>query len=201
MRGCVCRQGTFLESHRCRNQGALVARLYPARITVRQPRHALKVQAVASTAEAEKARRRPGEKKGEHRVLWAPTLVEFAICTYASPSQESGCCLKPNFTVDQTCQSPWRAGLRNLVCVCEHLDLQFSSVLCVVGFVEEMRIVAMKLHTKDQAPKEGGKEASPKPMSQVCRQHPCSPLSRQDRLGSTIRQSQSISHLLSSLSD
>lgn len=34
------------------------------------------------------------------------------------------------------------------------------------GFVEEMRFVAMKLHTKDQAPKEGGKEASSHPMPQ-----------------------------------
>ncbi|KAL3147622.1 Heme oxygenase 1 [Trebouxia sp. C0009 RCD-2024] len=31
------------------------------------------------------------------------------------------------------------------------------------GFVEEMRFVAMKLHTKDQAPKEGGKAAAPQP--------------------------------------
>merc|ERR1719379_2535155 len=31
------------------------------------------------------------------------------------------------------------------------------------GFVEEMRFVAMKLHTKDQAPKEGGREAMPNP--------------------------------------
>jgi heme oxygenase len=31
------------------------------------------------------------------------------------------------------------------------------------GFVEEMRIVAMKLHTKDQAPKEGEQAAAPKP--------------------------------------
>lgn len=35
------------------------------------------------------------------------------------------------------------------------------------GFVEEMRFVAMKLHTKDQAPKEGGKEASKHPMREV----------------------------------
>ncbi|DBA77758.1 hypothetical protein WJX79_002924 [Trebouxia sp. C0005] len=34
------------------------------------------------------------------------------------------------------------------------------------GFVEEMRFVAMKLHTKDQAPKEGGKEAAPQPFQQ-----------------------------------
>ena len=31
------------------------------------------------------------------------------------------------------------------------------------GFVEEMRIVAMKLHTKDQAPKEGEQKAAEKP--------------------------------------
>jgi len=31
------------------------------------------------------------------------------------------------------------------------------------GFVEEMRFVAMRLHTKDQAPKEGGQEAAPQP--------------------------------------
>jgi len=37
----------------------------------------------------------------------------------------------------------------------------------LAGFVEEMRFVAMKLHTKDQAPKEGGKEASQHPMKQV----------------------------------
>lgn len=35
------------------------------------------------------------------------------------------------------------------------------------GFVEEMRFVAMKLHTKDQAPKEGGKAASPQPFQKV----------------------------------
>lgn len=34
------------------------------------------------------------------------------------------------------------------------------------GFVEEMRFVAMKLHTKDQAPKEGGKEAAKQPFQQ-----------------------------------
>lgn len=37
----------------------------------------------------------------------------------------------------------------------------------VIGFVEEMRFVAMKLHTKDQAPKEGGKEAAPQPFQKV----------------------------------
>lgn len=31
------------------------------------------------------------------------------------------------------------------------------------GFVEEMRFVAMRLHTKDQAPKEGQQEAAPQP--------------------------------------
>ena len=35
------------------------------------------------------------------------------------------------------------------------------------GFVEEMRFVAMKLHTRDQAPKEGGQPASPQPMQSV----------------------------------
>ena len=34
------------------------------------------------------------------------------------------------------------------------------------GFVEEMRFVAMKLHTKDQAPKEGQREAAPTPWAQ-----------------------------------
>lgn len=33
------------------------------------------------------------------------------------------------------------------------------------GFIAEMRKVAMKLHTRDQAPKEGGQEASKTPMS------------------------------------
>ncbi|KIZ03427.1 heme oxygenase [Monoraphidium neglectum] len=32
------------------------------------------------------------------------------------------------------------------------------------GFIGEMRAVAMKLHTRDQAPKEGGQKASPRPM-------------------------------------
>ena len=35
------------------------------------------------------------------------------------------------------------------------------------GFVEEMRIVAMKLHTKDQAPKEGEQKAAEKPFPKV----------------------------------
>jgi heme oxygenase (biliverdin-producing, ferredoxin) len=34
------------------------------------------------------------------------------------------------------------------------------------GFVEEMRFVAMRLHTKDQAPKEGGQEESALPISE-----------------------------------
>eukprot|EP00959_Pyramimonas_sp_CCMP1952_P299223 6258638-Pyramimonas_sp.AAC.1 len=45
------------------------------------------------------------------------------------------------------------------------------------GFVEEMRFVAMKLHTKEQAPKEGEAKPAPQPMKQViCRsngQNPC----------------------------
>lgn len=32
------------------------------------------------------------------------------------------------------------------------------------GFIGEMRAVAMKLHTRDQAPAEGGQKASPRPM-------------------------------------
>jgi hypothetical protein len=37
---------------------------------------------------------------------------------------------------------------------------------CLAGFIAEMRTVAMKLHTKDQAPKEGGQEP-PKPQQVV----------------------------------
>ena len=40
-------------------------------------------------------------------------------------------------------------------------------IIPAAGFVEEMRFVAMKLHTKDQAPKEGGKEAAKQPFQQV----------------------------------
>jgi hypothetical protein len=36
-----------------------------------------------------------------------------------------------------------------------------------VGFVEEMRFVAMKLHTKDQAPKEGEREAAANSWAEV----------------------------------
>ena len=42
-----------------------------------------------------------------------------------------------------------------------------SCFILFAGFVEEMRFVAMKLHTKDQAPKEGGKEAAPQPFQKV----------------------------------
>ena len=35
------------------------------------------------------------------------------------------------------------------------------------GFVEEMRFVAMRLHTKEQAPKEGQAKPAPNPMAQV----------------------------------
>ena len=37
------------------------------------------------------------------------------------------------------------------------------------GFVEEMRFVAMRLHTKDQAPKEGGQKAAEQPFQKVRR--------------------------------
>ena len=46
-----------------------------------------------------------------------------------------------------------------------HVDL--TKKYMDTGFVEEMRFVAMKLHTKDQAPKEGGKEAAPQPFQKV----------------------------------
>lgn len=35
------------------------------------------------------------------------------------------------------------------------------------GFVEEMRFVAMRLHTRDQAPKEGEREAAEQAWKQV----------------------------------
>ena len=57
------------------------------------------------------------------------------------------------------------------VCHCLLSALTASDIptahLLSAGFVEEMRFVAMKLHTKDQAPKEGGKEAAPKPFQKV----------------------------------
>ena len=40
-----------------------------------------------------------------------------------------------------------------------NVRFMFESPPCLAGFVEEMRIVAMKLHTREQAPKEGEKEA------------------------------------------
>jgi len=33
----------------------------------------------------------------------------------------------------------------------------------LTGFVNEMRMVAMKLHTREQAPKEGQQQAAPQP--------------------------------------
>ena len=38
---------------------------------------------------------------------------------------------------------------------------------CPPGFVEEMRFVAMRLHTKDQAPKEGQRESAEKAWKQA----------------------------------
>lgn len=49
---------------------------------------------------------------------------------------------------------------------CQHVYAGFL-LMKRAGFVEEMRFVAMKLHTKDQAPKEGGKEAAPQPFQKV----------------------------------
>lgn len=50
---------------------------------------------------------------------------------------------------------------QSLVCTCKGNSYRTT------GFVEEMRFVAMKLHTKDQAPKEGGKAAAPQPFQKV----------------------------------
>ena len=82
----------------------------------------------------------------------------------------------------------WRSALANFQAWCLTEYLVSLSMLCSylynerqtsvckkypfntwfrAGFVEEMRFVAMKLHTKDQAPKEGGKEASKHPMQKV----------------------------------
>lgn len=62
----------------------------------------------------------------------------------------------------------WSFGLLTLlsdsICVYASPDLLMAQT---TGFVEEMRFVAMKLHTKDQAPKEGGKEAAPQPFQKV----------------------------------
>lgn len=40
---------------------------------------------------------------------------------------------------------------------------QHKSPASLAGFINEMRMVAMKLHTKEQAPKEGQAQAAPKP--------------------------------------
>ncbi len=47
------------------------------------------------------------------------------------------------------------------------MPVELSQAWTSAGFVEEMRFVAMKLHTKDQAPKEGQKESAEKPLKQV----------------------------------
>ena len=53
------------------------------------------------------------------------------------------------------------------------LDLfcMLSQAWMRAGFVEEMRFVAMKLHTRDQAPKEGQKEAAEKAWKEVPDSH------------------------------
>lgn len=43
-------------------------------------------------------------------------------------------------------------------------NLISSGLTTGTGFINEMRIVAMKLHTRDQAPKEGQQEAPKQPM-------------------------------------
>lgn len=47
----------------------------------------------------------------------------------------------------------------------------------VVGFVGEMRAVAMKLHTREQAPKEGGIEAPKRNKPVSMPYHPISSMS------------------------
>ena len=61
-----------------------------------------------------------------------------------------------------------QACLQQLTGMCLMQQMQYiSHTRMPAGFVEEMRFVAMKLHTKDQAPKEGGKEAAPQPFQKV----------------------------------
>lgn len=45
-----------------------------------------------------------------------------------------------------------------------------------VGFVEEMRMAAMKLHTRDQSPREGQRPESENPVQQVRSAYYCRPL-------------------------
>ena len=46
-------------------------------------------------------------------------------------------------------------------CICRSLSR------CCTGFVEEMRMAAMKLHTRDQAPKQGSRPEAENPVQQV----------------------------------
>lgn len=77
------------------------------------------------------------------------------------------------------CVTPMRVCLRQVLPSVVRVSRSRSSVrvlahgavgateLKKTGFIGEMRAVAMKLHTKDQAPQEGGQKASSKPMSTV----------------------------------
>ena len=57
----------------------------------------------------------------------------------------------------QTAQLPWLPAVP-IVMLAQYVH---------AGFVEEMRFVAMRLHTKDQAPKEGGQKAAEQPFQKV----------------------------------
>lgn len=64
--------------------------------------------------------------------------------------------------------SPVLAQRRKLVVQAVHQQASTSKAATSEkdrGFVADMRKIAMKMHTKDQAPKEGGREASKTPMS------------------------------------
>lgn len=109
------------------------------------------VRAHATEAPA-KSKARPGEKKGAQQMSCASSAWTTAFT----------CCVK-------TVCCPGKAGGFNSSDKCK----LFDTLTCSAGFVEEMRFVAMKLHTKDQAPKEGGKEASPQPFQKVILHRNC----------------------------
>lgn len=94
---------------------------------------------VRSSATAVKERQRPGEKKGCLLVLCMPCLVR--------------------------CQASLHAGLL-LVCMPRRAGREICT-FTLAGFVEEMRMAAMKLHTRDQAPKQGSRPENENPVQQV----------------------------------
>ena len=84
----------------------------------------------------------------QHHAIKAPTW------------REEGCVSRENIQAAQyACSDAYPVahecyGLRE-----GDVRITLESPPCLAGFVEEMRIVAMKLHTREQAPKEGEKEA------------------------------------------